>query len=264
MMVLRSADFRVPIKITDLDFDEICGTFKIPSSHRSEVKERLDALVRDFGEKMTGETRQPARKSDRKRLENALSYVKKAAAQADKLGQSGRLAMRTISGSVAPMLSAKWLNEQFFDDDFVPQKSPLPSSSGTRPPEHRPARTEEYFIEENSLEARFEFVQQRPEKTTRTVLKEIEKALARALRSFDLQPQSSGGREPLTYRKYLVMNLAEIWTFSRGKVSGSAGSDFTHFCGVVAESIGWPTDGMESAVPKAIKDWRNLDQKRRR
>src|ERR1700674_1310633 len=99
--------------ISYADFDEICGTLKIPSSRRSDTKRRLDTLVEAFGESMRETRRQPARKSDRKQLESALSYVEKAAAQTDKLGPSGHLAMRTISDSVAPMLSAQWLNEKF-------------------------------------------------------------------------------------------------------------------------------------------------------
>jgi hypothetical protein len=261
MMVLRSANFRSPKKITDSDFDEICGTSKILSSHRLDMKKRLDALVEAFGESMRETRRQPARKPDRKRLERALSYVEKAAAQTDKLGPSGRLAMRTISDSVAPMLSAQWLNEKFSDDDFAPQRSQLPSTTGLRSPYHTPLRSQEYFIEEKSLEARFEFVQQRPVRTTSAVLREIKKGLATALRSLDLQPRSRGGREPLTYRHYLIMNLAEIWISFGRKVSTSAKSEFTTFCETVAEPMGWPTDGMSAAIPVAVRDWRNRAQK---
>jgi hypothetical protein len=253
--ILRSADFPVPKQITDSDFHALCELYKISSTHRSDTKRRLDKLVRGFGEWMTGDRRQPDRTSDRKRLEDAILYAEKTAAQIDQLGPSGRRAIRAISDLVAPMLAAQWLNEKFPDDGYTPQRSRLPSTSG---PRRTPLRGPEYFIEEESLGARFEFVQQSPIKTTVAVLKEIKKGLETALRSLDLQPGSKGGRIPLTYRHYLVINLAEIWTKLGRKALTSPTSDFAAFCEGVAESIGWPTDGMSAAIPDAVKHWRNL------
>jgi hypothetical protein len=152
------------------------------------------------------------------------------------------------------------LNKKFSDDGYTPQRSRLPSDSGPR----RSLRAPLYFIEEKSLGARFEFVQQRPIKTTVAVLKEIKKGLETALQSLDLQPGSKGGRKPLTYRHYLVINLAEIWITLGRKVSTSATSDFTVFCEGVAELIGWPTDGMSAAIPDAVTDWVHRIRKRRR
>jgi hypothetical protein len=261
--VLRNADFPVP-KLTDSEFDELCKTLKISSSHLSDMKRRLDELVRTFGEWMTGDRRQPDRTSDRKRLEDALLYAENAAARIDQLGPSGGRAIRTISDSIAPMLAAQWLNEKFSDDDYTPQRSRLPSTDGPRPSLRAPLRGPKYFIEEESLRARFEFVQRCPIKTTVVVLKEIKKGLETALRSLDLQPGSKGGRKPLTYRHYLVINLAEIWDTLERNVSTSATSEFTVFCEGVAESIGWPTDGMSAAIPDAVTDWLHLTRKRRR
>jgi hypothetical protein len=260
-MVLRSADFRAPKKITQSDFDELCKRFKIPSSHRSDTKRRLDELVRAFGEWMTNERLQPDRKSDRERLKNALSNLEKAATQIDHLGPSGRRAIQAISDSVAPMLAAQWLNEQFPDDDYAPQRSRLPLTTGLRPPLHTPLRGRKYFIEEESLGARHEFVQQRPVRTTSAMLGEIKKGLVTALLSLDLQPGAKGGRGPLTYRRYLIINLAEIWETCGNQIPTSNTSDFTDFCDGVAASIGWPIDGMSAAIPKVIKKWRNLPQK---
>ena len=263
-MVLRSADFPVPKQITDSDFDELCKTFKISSSYLSDTKGLLDELVRAFGEWMKDERRQPDRSSDRERLKNALSNLEKATTQIDHLGPSGRRAIRAISDSVAPMLAAQWLNETFPDDDYAPQRSRLPSTTGFRSPLRAPLRGQEYFIEEESLGARLEFVQQLPVRTTSAVIREIKKGLATALLSLDLQPGAKGGREPLTYRHYLIINLAKIWISFGRKVSTSSKSDFITFCESVAELIGWPKAGLRNAIPDAVKDWQHLTQKNRR
>jgi hypothetical protein len=237
MVKLRDADFRVPKTIADSDFDEIFATSHIPPSHRSGTKKALDALVSEFGERMKAKKRQPSRKSDQNQLKKALLYVEKAAARIDKLGPSGQLAMRRISRTVAPMLSAQWLHETFFDDDLVPQKSPLTPDSGLREPSHNPLRSQEYFVEEKSLEARLEFVQHRPVRTTSTVLREVKNGLAIARLSFAHQPRAKGGQEPLMARHLLIVELAMIWTNLGRNVSTTATS---------------------------VSDWRNLTQKNAR
>jgi hypothetical protein len=118
-----------------------------------------------------------------------------------------------------------------------------------------------FFIEEHSLESRFEFVSRRAMKATTAALMTIELGLEKTLRSLDLQPRSMGGQKPLIYRHSLLINLAEMWDQVGKKVS--IGTEFAAFCESVAGSIGWPTDGINSAIPDAIRDWRNLTQKAR-
>jgi hypothetical protein len=122
------------------------------------------------------------------------------------------------------------------------------------------SRAEKFFIEEHSLGSRFEFVSRRAMETTAAVLTAIEIGLEKTLRMLDLQPRSMGGRKPLIYRHFLLINLAEMWDQIGREVSG--GKNFTSFCESVAESIGWPTDGISSAIPDAVSDWRNRTQKR--
>jgi hypothetical protein len=96
-------------------------------------------------------------------------------------------------------------------------------------------------------------------KTTAAALTTIGVGLEKALRNLDLQPRSKGGRKPLIYRHYLIINLAEMWDSLGNEVS--TGTNFPAFCEGVAESIGWPTEGINSAISEAISDWRNLTQK---
>jgi hypothetical protein len=261
---LRKADFPAPKKISALDFDELCETFKIPTFHRATTKTALDDLVIEFNAWMKGEKLQPDRASDRDRLKTALADTKKAAELISKLGPSGRRAFRVISASVAPMLAARWLNERFPDDDLAPQRTKLPAQ-GSRTAMRTPLRGPEYFIEEESIEARIRFVQHCSVETTIAALNEIMTGLERSIQSLNLQPGSRGGRTPLTYRRYLIINLAEIWYRNLGyEISTSANSPFAGFCEVIAVSIGWSAHGTSSDIPKAIRDWRNLSQKNHR
>ena len=146
------------------------------------------------------------------------------------------------------MLSTQWMNESSPGDDYAPRRS-RPLVAGRTPRQGR-----RIFIEENSLEARRLFVRLRPQKTTSAALKKIERGLTEAIQASDLQPGSRGGRKPLEYRHFLIVNLAEIWATALGRrVSGAPGSDFVGFCESVAVSLGWPSDGFSSAVPGAVR-----------
>jgi hypothetical protein len=257
---LRSEDFKIPKMISDEEFILLCKNSKIDPSPNT--KKRLDELVEAFADLMCNE-RPQSRASDRKRLKDARSDIKNATAVISKLGPPGRNALTSISHFIAPMLAAHWMNERFPDDDYAPQKSWVPHA-GLRPPTHQPSRARMYFIEEESLNARVEFVYRRPAQTVGAALNDLEKGLVAALRALDLQPGARGGQKPLAFRHDLIINLAEIWDDMGKQVSPTENSEFITFCTVVAGLIGWPEEGMGAAIPKATKDWRNLTQKQRR
>jgi hypothetical protein len=268
---LRVADIPVPKKVSKEDFIEICGTFRISASHQQLVRTTLDNLVEDLKDWMNRERSQSHRRADRNRLNKAVSSIKSAIALIQKLGPSGRLALKAMSQPLAPMLSAQWINLSFPDDDYAPQRSaPPPQAIGSRLVRPRAGRmgpqtirmgssSDGFFIEEHSLESRFEFVSRRAMKATTAALMTIELGLEKTLRSLDLQPGSWGGRKRLIYRHSLLIKLAEMWDQVGKKVS--SGTEFAAFCESVARSIGWPTDGINSAIPDAIRDWRNRTQK---
>jgi len=125
-------------------------------------------------------------------------------------------------------------------------------------------RTPTYFIEELSREARFQFVRQRPVETVGAALKEIGRGLSEALRAFDLQPRSRGGQEPLLYRHYALVNLVDMWAEIGKEPSSGPKSDCTAFCESVVVAMGWPSEGLSSAMPDAIGHWRHLPGKNSR
>ena len=198
--VVRAESFSIPSKISAEQFAEICEAFNILPKQRDNAKARLDRLVMAFAEWMTGEKLQPDRSTDRGRLREALSHIKGAEAPIGKLGPSGNKALKVVSDVMAPMVSGKWINESFPGDDYAPLRS-QPQDRGR--PRRMGIRGEDYFIEEDTLEARYLFVSYRAAKTITAVLKTIEAGLSDALRVLDLQPGSRGGRTPLRYRHYL-------------------------------------------------------------
>ena len=257
---LRTKDFPSPERIKDEDWETICKTFGIPSGDRERLRMRVNELVNALEKWMSRGRRLLDRRSDREQVKEIFSHINAAAAQTDKLGPSGQLALEAISPFLASMLAAQWLNGSFPDDDYTPQRSSVPESCGLR----EPLRAPTYFIEEHSREARFQFVRRHPVKTVGAALKEIGRGLSEALRAFDLQPRSRGGQEPLLYRHYALVSLIDMWAEIGKEPSSGPNSDCTAFCESVVVAIGWPSGGLSSAMPDAIKHWRHLSGKNRR
>ena len=209
-----------------------------------EMVERLDAWMRY-------ELKSPDLKSDREKVKDAVVHVNKAAAIVDRLGPSGRLALKAISPVLAPMLTAQWINESFPDDDYTPRKTSVPEESRLR----APLRAPRYFIEEHSREARYQFVRHRPGKTLGVALKQIAAGLHEVQRAFDHQPRSRGGQPPLIYRHYAICTLIAMWIEIGREPLSTPKSDFAAFCEAVAGYIGWPSEGMSSAIPDAMQHW---------
>jgi len=63
---------------------------------------------------------------------------------------------------------------------------------------------------------------------------------------------------PLDHRAYFLAALAELWHRFGGRPTSGLKSKFGAFCEAVFEAIGWPTEGVSSALPDAIKLWRGL------
>jgi hypothetical protein len=266
--VIRADELAIPKIITSQVFDEICGIFHISYTQRVNVKARLDAIVIEFADWMTRERREPGRSSDLELLQEVFEHVSAAAAILNacvepsvpsRLGPSGRLAFKAIEEIVAPMLAAKWMSDEFLNDDFAPRRTPFPREG--RQPLRPPPRGSEYFIEEVSLQARREFVSRRPVETGVAVLKTLGGGLDRVITVLKKQPGSRGGRKPIIYRHFLIINLAELWADLGKEVSTGLKSDFAAFCEDVATSIGWPDHGVVAAIPDARDAWLHLRPK---
>ena len=107
------------------------------------------------------------------------------------------------------------------------------------------------------MQERVGFVGDHPLETIGAVLSALEDAIKSALENFTFLPGAKGGRRPLVLRHYFLINLAEFWHDRIGQVRVGQKSEFVTFCEAVSEAIGWPTDGLVSAVSDAVRDWRN-------
>lgn len=259
--VVRADEFKNPKMISKKAFDKLCKDFQFTPSKQLEAKMMVDQIVIEFADWMRDARGKPDRNQDLDWVRKAASDIKKATAGLSKLGPSGRSALKVISHFIGPMLTATWISDNFPGDGYAPERSPLERSPNSI---RTPLRGEKGFVEERTLGSRVQFVSHRAVESTVTALEAIEGGLNETLRTLKLQPGSRGGRKPLIYRHYLIMNLAETWTNLERQVSTKPSSDFAHFCYSVVEEIGWPTAGIVSAIPDALADWRHLPRKIRR
>jgi hypothetical protein len=103
---------------------------------------------------------------------------------------------------------------------------------------------------------RAQFTERWPVDVIDPILRQIEAVIEAARRKLTARPRSKGGPKPIIERRMLIMALAEVWTRAGLKVSSGSKSDFTAFTDSVLQEIGWSTDGVETAVVRALKEWR--------
>jgi hypothetical protein len=255
---LRSEDFGIPAIIKDDDFEEICGTFKIPSPDRASLKARLDDLVNHLAADLR--RKGPDRASDSAQIKEAREHLERAQRALSRLGQSGSIALkRPISIVLGPMLAAQWLAERYGNDPSAPRRTVAKTHPG-RDPIRSPMRGTTYFIEEHTLRDRINLIREKPGHVAVATLKEIQSSLEMASRHLKQQPGSRGGPKPLVARRNLLINLVEIWERLGRKHSTYVDSDFVGFCEAVVSAIGWPTDGVGSAIPDAVNYWLNFSK----
>jgi hypothetical protein len=229
---LRPADFPVPKRLSQEKVSEICGALGISDRHGAELKSYLDKLVSDVHRWMS-EEKAANRKGDRDRIFKIRKRITAAQHELNGLRIDGRLAVRSSSELLAHILSSDWLRYRFPDDA----------------PRMREPGVEVY--------SNYLFIRSRAFDMLQALLRDLESALASALASLKLDPRTSGGRPTLKYRHHVILDLAEIWHRIRETPVGTPGSDFAIFCESIFEGMEWPTDGLDSAIPHAVKSWRN-------
>ena len=222
-MVIRATELKPPRSLPEEDFDAICCTFKINDRlERLSVHLWLEEIVAEFAGLIREERLLPNRQSDRDRLDKVLKAIQKArtALEAPR-GEAANFALAPAGRRLAKMIAPGWVRKRFPD---------LEGDDTSR----------------------------RPEELMVAVLAVIEAELSSALQRFPLLPGSRGGRHPLTQRRWILINLAHVWHDVLGRTpTAGPNSHFTAFCEAVLEAMGWPTDGVEAAVPDAIAFWRN-------
>jgi hypothetical protein len=213
----------------------------------AELKNILDYLV-DYVHEAMSQEKAANRRGDRARILNMLDWIKNIRQQLQGMRIDGRLAIRSTAERLAEILSGDQLRYHFPD---APSK---PMLGGNRPPMHQPQRGTtdadvKYFD--------YQFIRDQAPKILNALLQDLESALASALTSLESNPRVLGGRQPLTHRHFVILNLANVWQQIGKNPVGTRESVFALFCEAIFEAMGWPTDGLDSAIPDAIKGSRN-------
>jgi len=239
---LQPADFPAPKRLSQEKVSEFCEGLGISDSHAAELKDYLDELVSYLHDWMSQE-KAANRQGDRDHIIKSHKRITEAQDELKWLGIDGRLAVRSAADRLTDIVSGDWLRYHFPGD--APSKTTYRVPRSTREP-----RLEEKY-------SNYEFIRHRARETLHALLRDLESVLASALTSLDSDPRARGGRQPLTYRQNVILNLASVWEGIGEKVVGTQNSDFVAFCHYIFEVWGWPTDGLDRAIPNAIKDFRN-------
>jgi hypothetical protein len=248
-MVVRAADLPPPRRASDEDFDAICATFKIDRSERGGLRRRLDEIADEFAANIRGERLRPDPQADFARLHRILKAIRKARLElAAPMGGAAERGLRTAAPSLQSMVTAGWFLAQLPREDEMPR-----IMSETSDTQHEAEREMRPRI--------IGFARERPVDFLSAILADVEMTLLVGARLVVLLPGARGGRKPLTQRKYLLANLATCWDAVGRQPTSGPNSQFTAFCEAVFEAIGWPTTGVEAAVPDALSVWRNRTKK---
>lgn len=232
--------------MTDEDFDEICATFKIDRDKRDDMRRRFDEIVHEYATKIRGERLRLDRQADQDWLRDALTATQRArAALPSRPGEAAEVPLKVAGALLGPVVSASWLGEKFpgFGNLLLAQNSDRGS------PEWKPWRPP---ADDPSAMARAEFIGRETVPVLSALLAEVELVLKIADGMLPLLPGGKGGRRRLMHRRYMIANLAKCWRSLGRRPTSGPNSSFTAFCEAVFESIGWPTDGLQAAVPDAL------------
>ena len=253
--VVRAAELKPPLPVSADHFDNICGTFNIRRQQQDEVRNSLTDLVEGFGAAIARDLSFPSRDQDRLAIKKAINYLRAAEILLKaKKGPAGLRALKLAGQHIAPAVADSWLQSRF-SDEFI-GLTELDPPADYNPLRLRPRDADRLSERENRLlDHRIDFMIRHGGSAIAKLLSDEIAALEKGLLSIYRLPP---GRKPLTHRAYMLAALAEIWRRLGRRPTSGLNSRFGSFCEAVFEAIGWPTEGVESALPDAIKLWRRL------
>jgi hypothetical protein len=253
--IVRAADLKPPRKISDEDFDAICRTSAVAMKHHAMLRDFLDEVAAVFGEAIAAEIKAPNREADRLALNRVIEDIRTAKQRLKRTaGPAGRVGLRVAGRRIAPIVAASWMRNRFPGDRAAPE-------SYYWPPDDRAIRRSSRSplwptdVDELSLGARIGFMERRAGDAIPALLGDIADALEAGRRAIVQLPV---GRKPLEHRKYLLAALAELWHRLGRRPTSGRNSKFGAFSEAVIEAIGWPTEGVNSALPEAKALWLKL------
>jgi hypothetical protein len=236
----------IPRPVSNSDFDEICESFKIsPKKNRRFLRAVVDGATAGVAEFVTQQKLQPHRRDDRKLVADSVLALRKVRQCLDRLGPEGKEALREIDDFLSPLVSARWLHQQFPNDSLAPKIAGLAAD-----------------FEDRSLDQRRLFIWNRPSLAINAVLAELGQGLNAMLSRLKTGPGAKGGRKPAIDRHLMILSLVRAWNRIGKKISTGPKSEFVQFVEAVLVATGWPERGVTDAVADAVRDWRNRTQKK--
>jgi hypothetical protein len=193
------------------------------------------------------------RQRDRTGIVKIRKHIADAQDELKELGIDGRKVVRSIAAPLADIVSGDWLRYHF------PGDAPSRRTHMTRwiPRDSRDPDREQRDWEKRS---NYDFIRYRAPETLLALLQDLHSALASALTLIESDPRARGGRQSLAYRDNALLNLVNIWHQIGKTPVGTRDSFFSVFCHYIFRVWGWPTDGLDRAIPNAIKNYRNLQK----
>jgi hypothetical protein len=253
--VVRAADLKPPRAITSENFDLICRISQIPREQQDGVRDFLAHAVAVFGEAIADERALPSRKDDREAIAAAIEDLRRAEYELKHIkGPAGRRALRLSGRQIARAVSDAWLQSRFPNEFEAPEKVYPPSGYNPFRPRLRDSEWQDE-AENRSLDYRVDFMGRWGSTAIAKLLADVITALDAGRRFIVHLPD---GRKPLTHRTYMLAALAQLWRNLGRRPTSGANSQFGAFCEVVFVAIGWPTEGVNSTLPNAIRLWRRL------
>jgi len=253
--VVRAADLKPPCLISDDDFAALCATHKIKTSEHSAIRGFLIEVTAEFGNAMRETRTLPARKADRLAVVRAIADLRRAQHQLQRrTGPAGAAGLRAAGRDIASAIPVSWMRRHFADDPAVPAAVHWPTDDRSgRTPARVPARRMD--ADDLSLDERVGFMGRHGAEAIAALIGDIMGALENGRRAIVHLPP---GRKPLEYRAYMLAALAELWYRLGRQPKSGINSQYGSFAEAVCDAIGWPSEGVNSALPDAIRLWRRL------
>ena len=228
-------------------------TFEIVGDQRQIAHEFLVECVTAFAETIANQRALPSRQADRLSIERAEREIRSAIRLLNQAkGLAAQSGLRTGVGRLGSLVSASWMRQRFPNDGHTPECTTGPMTTTRAGRQHEvPLRPVD--VDDLSLNERIFFAKRRGRDLTVAILAEIVEELEDAHRHIVQLPN---GRKPLEYRNYLMAALAELWRRLGKTADSGMRSKFGAFCEAIFEALGWPTEGVNAALPDAITTWR--------
>ena len=244
---VRDLDLSVPKVIQQGEMQALFEAYDLTPSQQAQMEAFLKELVHEFGNEVTKVQQRRTRADDRKNLTRAIERLSEAQRYLNACGTIGRTIVRNNISNIGEMLSAGWIS-QAFTEFALPRETY--KAIDPRSQFFRSARSEQVYVEENTLQHRRHFARSQNLLLVSATLVEIQQSLSEGLR----RGKGRGGRMKAELRHYFIMSLASLWKEIGRDPWATGDFQFPQFSEDVLTYVGWPIPGLRATIRKALQD----------